>query len=210
MGSKGIPFKNRELFWRTAQTIPSDKKRNVWVTTDDPIISELARDYDFNVINRPSELASDTATIRETVLHVIQTANIRSDELIAMLYLTYPQRTWQDVEDAIDFFLDYYKMEVTDSLLCKKEVKTHPYLCMYERGVNGIFGSQVVRHDEYRRQDYPKCYEISHYISIFKASAVYKLNRNLYCDSTVFYPIDDVIDIDLPEHLEKYIQQDEN
>lgn len=75
---------------------------------------------------------------------------------------------------------------------------------MHEKGVNGLFGSQVISHDLYRRQDYPTCFEISHYIAIFIASSIYNLNNNLYTDSTIFWPISNVIDVDLKKDLNKF------
>lgn len=204
MGSKGLPFKNRQLFNKTADTIPEDKTSSVWVTTDDPVIADMAKDRGFNVINRPEYLADDVTPIRDVLAHSIGYVASNSD-LIVMLYLTYPERTWADIQEAMAFFLTYYQLGISDSMLCKKEIKSHPYLMMYEKGVDGIFGDQIVRHDLCRRQDYPTCFEISHFVSIFKAGSIFKLNRNLYCDSTVFFPIRDVIDVDLEEHLVKII-----
>jgi CMP-N,N'-diacetyllegionaminic acid synthase len=200
-GSKGFPFKNRKLLKYTLESIPDEKLPQVWVTTDDPIISTASRDHGVNVIRRPDEFGSDTSSIRDVLVHAVKEIGAKSDELIIMLYLTYPERTWEEVESAIDFFLTYYQTCLTDSMLCRKESKTNPYLCLQEYGVGGIFGKQIVQHDLYRRQDYPSCFEISHYISIFKAGALTKLNRNLYCDTTVFYPIDDVIDVDFEKNL---------
>ena len=200
LGSKGLPFKNRKLFSYTADSIPESFQ--VWVTTDDPEIKAMAIDRKFGVIDRPEELATDTASIRDVMYHAISSINIWPDDIVIMLYLTYPERTWQDIDAALEFFLNYYQLGISESLLCKKEVKTHPFLSMTEHGVDGIFGKQIVDHDLYRRQDYPKCFEISHYISIFKANSIYKLNRNLYCDTTVFYPISDVIDVDTQKEFD--------
>lgn len=201
MGSKGLPFKNRTLFKYTANIIPPEKKSDTWVTTDDPEIASMTREWGFNLIERPSELASDTTSVRDTMVHAINSAKIRRD-LIVVLYLTYPERTWEDVRNAMDFFLQYYQDKLTDSLLCKKEVKSHPYLCLQEHGVDGIFGKQLVSHDLYRRQDYPRCFELSHFVSIFDSAAIYKLNSNLYCDTTVFYEIPEVVDVDTQKDLD--------
>lgn len=201
MGSKGFPFKNRKLLKYTLDSIPEEKLSQVWVTTDDPIISTAAKDYGVNLIRRPDELGGDTTSIRDTLVHALKTIGVKSDELIVMLYLTYPERNWEDIKEAMDFFLTNYQSGLTESMLCRKEIKTHPYLCLQEHGVGGIFGKQLVQHDLYRRQDYPSCFEISHYITIFKAGALAKLNRNLYCDTTVFYPISDVTDVDFEKNL---------
>jgi len=200
MGSKGLPFKNRQLFDYTADSIPDSL--HVWVTTDDPEIKNMAISRKFGVIDRPEELATDSASIRDVMHHAVSAIGIQPEDIVLMLYLTYPERTWQDIDSALEFFLNYYQRGISESLLCKKEVKTHPFLAMTEHGIDGIFGEQIVQHDLYRRQDYPKCFEISHYVSIFKAGSIYKLNRNLYCDSTIFYPIPDVIDVDTQKEFD--------
>jgi N-acylneuraminate cytidylyltransferase len=202
LGSKGLPFKNRTLFDRTASIIPQAKRNSTWVTTDDPEIEAQAVDWGFNVIRRPAELSQDESSIRDVMLHAVRHLNLDSRELVLMLYLTYPERTWADVEAATEFFLQYYQYGATDSLLCKKAVKSHPYLCLEETGIGSAFGKQITPHDLYRRQDYPTCFELSHYISIFEAGAIYRLNRNLYSNNTVFYGIGDPVDIDTQKDLE--------
>lgn len=201
LGSKGLPFKNRILFRYTADIIPVEYRIHTWVTTDDLEIVEMAKEYKFNIIIRPTELGEDTTSIREVMYHAVNSAKIQPNDIVTMLYLTYPGRTWDEVSTASEFFLSYYQEGWTESLLCKKEAKSHPYLCMYERGLDGIFGRSIVDHDECRRQDYPTCFEISHYIAIFRAGALHTLNRNLYCDTTVFYSIGEVIDVDSKKEL---------
>jgi len=202
-GSKGFPLKNRELFKYTADIIPKSRIKDVWVTTDDDIIKLTAEEYKFNVIDRPQELATDTASIRDVMLHAVEEIGASTYDHIAMLYLTYPQRTWQHVINAYRFFVKHNDMGVTKSLLCRKEVQVNPYLYLEETGAKGLFGRQLKKHDLYRRQDYPACFEISHYISIFTAGELYKLNNNLYNKSTVFYKIPDVIDVDYLTDLKK-------
>ena len=119
-----------------------------------------------------------------------------------MLYLSYPERQWEEIEKAISFLKSVKDIR---SLLCKKEIKTHPWLCLIEEGEN--FGKQIVEHNLYRRQDYPKCFEISHYISIFYASEVQFLNKNLYNSKTVFYPIEEKVDVDSFNDLKRFHDQ---
>jgi CMP-N-acetylneuraminic acid synthetase len=203
-GSKGLPFKNRQLFQYTADIIPKEFYENVWVTTDDEQIIESASHYPFNTIHRPIRLAEDETSIRDVMFHAIEKIRASLDEPIVMLYLTYPERTWSHVEEALSLFIKHYSSGLCDSLLCRKEIKSHPYLYMYERGVDGLFGDQMVKHDEYRRQAYPPCFEISHYISIFTQSSINKLNRNLYSEDTLFFRIPDVIDVDTKIDLTRF------
>ncbi len=65
-------------------------------------------------------------------------------------------------------------------------------------------GRQIIQHDFYRRQDYPECFEISHFMFGCKTSEVKSLNNNLYNTDTLFYSIEDCVDVDLLEDLKKY------
>jgi CMP-N-acetylneuraminic acid synthetase len=118
-----------------------------------------------------------------------------------MLYLTYPERSWAEVES----FILHFEQSGARSMLCKKATNTTPYLMMHDLGNNK--GAQIIDHDFYRRQDYPECFEISHYMFGCKVSELNYLNNNLYNSNTIFYNIDDCIDIDLKEDLEKYENQ---
>lgn len=192
-GSKGLPGKNRMLFEFTKSIIPEHEYKNVWVTTDDEEVKKQAQC--FNVHNRDEKLAGDCVTIKDVLLDVSK--QFDNNDVIVMLYLTYPERTWKEVQRAIVYWNDNAK----SSMLCKKAVKTNPFLCMYDKGLKG---EQIIKHNLYRRQDYLKCFEISHYIFISRVSDLKKLNNNLYDEDTIYFKIDDPIDIDAIEDYERF------
>lgn len=198
-GSKGVPFKNRILLEHTLNIIPDSLKGDVIISTDDYFIIEKAKEYKVKAVRRSDKLSSDEASVKDVLINLIKNENISCQQTIIMLYLTYPERTWEEVESILSFFND----NDAKSVLCKKEVKTHPHMCMFE-AADGLRGEQVVRHNLYRRQDYPKCFEISHYMCAIKASEVNNLNKNLYNEDTFFYQIEDKIDIDYKKDLEAY------
>ena len=198
-GSVGFPFKNRILLKHTVSIIPEEFLHTVTVSTDDAEIMQMARDTNIDVLVRPPCLSNDTASMKSVVTHYIQEKKIPDDDIIVVLYLTYPHRKWMDVIHAILFFINEMNESAPEpaSMLCKKDVKTHPYLCLRE--TDDVHGAQIVRHNLYRRQDYPKCFEISHYICMFKARKIMLLNDNLYNNKTIYYKIDkDTIDVDYP------------
>jgi len=198
-GSKGVPFKNRILLEHTLNIIPDSLKGDVIISTDDDFIIEKAKEYKVKAVRRSDKLSSDEASVKDVLINLIKNENISCQQTIIMLYLTYPERTWEEVESILSFFND----NDAKSVLCKKEVKTHPHMCMFE-AADGLRGEQVVRHNLYRRQDYPRCFEISHYMCAIKASEVNNLNKNLYNEDTFFYQIEDKIDIDYKKDLEAY------
>jgi CMP-N,N'-diacetyllegionaminic acid synthase len=201
-GSKGIPHKNRKLFKYTADIIPEPWQKDTIVTTDDPVIIKQSRKYNFLTHIRPKELAEDGADPRTALQDVVTTRHLEPTDEIVMLYLTYPTRTFEDIGWAYQF----YKDNDADSLLCSEPVKTHPSLAMYDNGNNK--GEQVISHDLYQRQQYPKCFEISHFIAIMSVEALMtKVNKNLYYTDTIYYPMDRVLDIDYPVDLDNFLNQ---
>lgn len=201
--SKGLPFKNRILFYQTVNKIPTKLYEQVIVSSDDEVIIEECGKIGLMCDVRDSTLAEDTTSTKEVLTDLMNRGLIAEEDTVVMLYLTYPERTWKDVKKALDFF-DVHKAY---SLLCKKEIQgTHPYLYMFDAG--NYWGEQLVHHDLYRRQDYPKVFEISHFICIFKAKYLATLNNNLYCHWTYFYPISNVVDVDTPEDLKQINNED--
>lgn len=203
-GSKGLKHKNRLLFDYTAKTIPTQLSKNVYVTTDDEWIIERAKKYNFNFLNRQSCFASDDASIRDVLLELIHKCGISGD--LTMLYLTYPKRTWNDIINFEKFYVENGK----NPTLCKKKLKTHPYLCYYDIGSNK--GKKIVQHDLYRRQEYPKCFEVSHFLFSCKASEINYLDSNLFCDKTNFYEINEEngLDIDSLNDFNKFLKGNNN
>ena len=197
-GSKGLPGKNRILLEHTIEQIPQESQSDVIVTTDDEHIIDALKATKVNILHRSDELGGDTVSTKDVMADVIKRFKIPNDEVVVMLYLTYPERNWKEVSAAIKFFED----KGAKSLLCKKEIKAHPYLCMYEQ--DNYKGKQIVKHNLYRRQDYPKCFEISHYVCIFTPSEIKFLNKNLYNSNTLFFPIEDRIDVDAKRDLDMF------
>jgi CMP-N,N'-diacetyllegionaminic acid synthase len=195
--SKGFPNKNRYLFDFTAETIPVSLKRKTIVTTDDEEVLKKSEYYGFNSYRRPTIFCRDHTSMKEVLEDVLK--NYRNtffdEDIITVLYLTYPERKWSDIEKAYSFF-QAFKLK---SLLCKVDIgkNNHPFLWLLEKD-NGT-GEQLVEHDLYRRQDYPKMFRICHYIFMSYKKEIYNLNNNLYNKETKFFPIKEKIDVDTKE-----------
>jgi CMP-N,N'-diacetyllegionaminic acid synthase len=199
LGSKGIPFKNRKLCSYTLESIPHEYRDKVIINTDDDFLIQNCLVTGLKYYKRPENLGLDTTSTKDVMVDMVN--NYGLSGVIITLYLTYPQRTWDDIINAYHFF----NKKKSKSLLCKKEIKgTHPYLYMLEKDNN--MGEQLVKHNLYRRQDYPKVFEISHFISIFKSDELINLNNNLYNENTIFYNINEKIDIDNEEDFINFIK----
>lgn len=195
--SKGLPHKNRRLLKYTLDTIPKKFHKVTYVSTDDEVIMNRLVDTDFKIHVRSSENARDESSTRSLVEEFIEEMSFEEED-ITMLYLTYPERTFEEVLEMFSFF----RASGANSMLCKKQVLSHPYLCMYELADHR--GKQIIQHDLFRRQEYPKCFEISHYVSMFKSTEVKNLNNNMYNESTVFYNIGQKIDVDTKKDMRRF------
>jgi CMP-N-acetylneuraminic acid synthetase len=200
--SKGLPFKNRLLFNKTIDVIPKEYHKQIIVSTDDEYLIEKCESIGLRVSIRPDELSIDTTSTKEVVEYLVKNGDLNEDDVVIMLYLTYPERTFNQIKEVYNIFTN----KNIKSLLCKKDIKgTHPYLYMLDTGENK--GTQLIKHDMYRRQDYPNIFEISHYISIFNINEINKLNNNLYNNETYFFGISDVIDIDTEKELNELLHK---
>ena len=200
-GSKGLPGKNRKLFNYTASTIPLEERKNVIVTSDDDYI--LSRCATFGILghNRTIDLSNDFASTRDVLIDVVSEFNICKNDIVVLLYLTYPERSWSDIDRAIKMI----KNKKANSLLCRKEIESTPYLMMFEEA--DLKGTKVINHDLCRRQDYKKCFEMSHYVGAFRAGNLRDLDTNLWSIDTIFMTISNKIDVDHKSDLDQFLTE---
>ena len=202
MGSKRLPHKNRILVPITVSKLMPDWIPYTIITTDDPVIEEQAKEWGIKVHKRSKESSSDTATMTFTLKEVIRDCKIPENDWIVCLYPTYPERTSENILSSFDFI----KKTNAKSMLCKVPVKTHPWMCLQETEQDR--GKLVVDNDLYRWQDFPVCFQYSHFVIIFKASEIETFNSQLFNSETVFLGIKDIVDIDTSSDMKKYINNE--
>ena len=198
--SKGLPFKNRKLLDYTINNIPIELHEKTIVTTNDEKIIEKLSATNINVLRRDEQLCLDDISIKDVMIDVVKKFQMKSNDTIVMLYLTSPGRKFSDIEKILHY---YYERKIK-TLTCCVEPKTHPYLVLFKK--ENQKGEQVVKHDLYRRQDYPECFEIRHFVCIFQVDEIQKLNSNMYNESTIFYKIDSDIDVDHENDLKEFLK----
>ena len=197
--SKGFPYKNRKLLNFTLKSIPKELYGKIIVTTDDEWIEGELEELGVDFIHRSEGLSADDICMKDVVLDVLQKREELADKNIVLLYLTYPQRTFEQVQEIVSF----YEEHGARSLLCSKKVESHPFLCLFK--TNDHRGKQIIDHDLYRRQDYPECFELSHFMCIFYAKELKNLNKNLYNSNTLYYPVSNVIDVDTSKNFTDFL-----
>jgi CMP-N,N'-diacetyllegionaminic acid synthase len=110
-GSKRLPKKNvldlngKPLIeWSIEAGLKSKYIDKVVVTSDAAEILDIAESSGVSVINRPVELASDTATTFDAIKHTIN--NVNNYDYIVLLQPTSPLRTAQHIDEAIEILFE--------------------------------------------------------------------------------------------------------
>jgi N-acylneuraminate cytidylyltransferase len=210
-GSKGIPRKNSTLFAGIplvahsiihARQTPSVGR--VVVSTDDTQISTFAKQWGAEVVVRPTELGSDTATSESALLHVLEhfanTENYDPD-IVVFLQATSPLRMPGEIQRAIETFI----RENADSLLSVGPI--HGFVWRVEKD-GGIHAMGYDPQNRPRRQDAPEDFVENGSIYIFKPWVLRQLNNRLGGKIVVHrmnaldsFQIDEPGDIELLEGL---------
>ena len=200
-GSKGLLHKNRKLVPITVDNTRCKNFENLIISTDDEIISTYTVNNNIRLHSRSNLTASDCASMLSVLQEVANDLNFEDDDIIICLYPTYPTRTLNDIKNAFKLFTETQ----AKSLLCRTHVVTQPYLCM--RSADNNKGKALFKHNLYRRQDYPQCFKISHFVIIIKVSELKNVNDQLLNEDTVYMWIDKEIDVDTHKDLQQYYIQ---
>jgi N-acylneuraminate cytidylyltransferase len=111
-GSKAIPKKNIVPFlgsplitYTIHQSMDSDLIDKTYVSTDDENIADVSQQTGAKIIERPDELAKDTSTTEEALLHALESIP-ESPEIIVLLQCTSPLRREADIDDTIRLVIE--------------------------------------------------------------------------------------------------------
>jgi N-acylneuraminate cytidylyltransferase len=198
-GSKGIPQKNIKLLNRkplinytieVARSIFPDK--DICVTTDNDEIIETVEKSGLNVpFKRPPELATDTATSNDVLLHALdfyEKCGLCYDAIV-LLQPTSPLRTVAQVKEAVSL----YRNDI-DMVVSVRESHTPFVLCNENDDgyLDFVFNKSVTQ-----RQDMPKYYEYNGAIYVINTQSL-KNKGMANFDKKVKYvmPPESSVDID--------------
>ncbi|RZF61190.1 acylneuraminate cytidylyltransferase [Sphingomonas populi] len=201
-GSKGIPRKNVLPLGGTpliAHTIyaacAASRVSRVVVSTDDDEIASVALHHGAEVVRRPAELATDTASSEAALLHTLDV--LRADEgyepdLLVFLQCTSPLTAPEDIDGTIAALIDAH----ADSALA---VTTFHYFLWAEdeAGAHGINHDKSVR--LMRQQRTPEYLETGA-VYVMK-TAGFRAARHRFFGKTVLFdtPVERRLEIDEPE-----------
>ena len=171
-GSKGLPKKNIVslngkplIHYSINAGLGSENIDAVLVSSDDEEILHIAKEYGTEILKRPNNLSTDTASINHVILHVIEDKRIRSEgfEAIVLLQPTSPLRTSKHIDDA---FERLNKHDST-SLISVYIPKNSPFKC-FVRDQSGYLTGLVNNKAPFmNRQELPEVFMPNGAIYIF-------------------------------------------
>ncbi len=205
-GSKGIPGKNlREIGGvpLIGRAVIAAKRAisvsRVFVSTDDRDIAAAAESYGAEIVWRPAELASDTASSEAALLHALQTLEEKqglTPDLLIFIQCTSPFVTSVDIDGCVGKLID----AGADSAFTA--VRTHHFLWRYNgtgEAVEGINHNKAVR---LRRQDRQPEFMENGAVYVMKCTE-FRNFRHRFFGKTVCHPMESMasIEIDDPADL---------
>ncbi len=208
-GSKGLPGKNifnvagRPLIdWTIAAARESRYIDRVVLSSDDDEIVSVARNSGCDVpFKRPAELASDTASTLDVVLHALR--EIPGFDILVLLQPTSPQRTSADIDAACELYVD----TGSESCVSVKEAEESPYW-MFSLSPEKMLDPVVPPLPNiFRRQDLPVTYVLNGAIYIAGVNQLMR-NRTFIMSKTAAYvmPKERSIDIDTMADLTEFVK----
>lgn len=206
-GSKGLPGKNVKILGDKSLVAYSIKFAQECMTEGDALCVST-NDVDvLNVCNelqvtppfvRPDELAGDTSSTADVIIHAIEFYRSRGEEFeeIVLLQPTSPFRSKTDM-DAMIGIMDE---KACDMVVSVKEVKDNPYFNLFIEGEEGMLQSFIQENQRVsRRQDAPTAYAYNGSIYLFNRSEFERL-KGLAFGRIIKYVMPDSrsVDIDTP------------
>ena len=163
-GSKGIPDKNirvvagKPLLTRAIEgALSVDRIGKVIVSTDSERIAQTARDAGAQVLMRPDELATDTASELLAWRHAIAQTRDGLGDVFISLPATSPLRATQDIDAAIDV----YEAGGCDIVFGISPSHRSPFLNMVRRDDTGLISLVNPGTGAVRRQDVPQVFDVT-------------------------------------------------
>ena len=205
-GSKGLPGKNilpvqgRPLLaWTADAALAARALDRVVVSSDADAILAAARACGVEPLRRPAELATDTATTLDVIVHALDACP--GHDIVVVLQPTSPLRTAADIDGALERFA------ATGAPSCVSvcEAEQSPYW-MYRLGAGQALLPVVDGTPQAtRRQDLPTVYVLNGAVYVADAAWL-RTTRAFVAAGTVAHvmPVERSLDIDTAQDFERF------
>lgn len=213
-GSKGLLRKNvlplhgiPLIGWTIKAAQGCSYISKVFVSTDDYEIAKISEDLGALVINRPEELATDTASSIDVILHAIswlEQKEVQKYEGMILLQPTSPLRTSHHIKEAIELY-EKTAAKFVISVFEPTHTPIKSYLENDDSTISGLYSNEAPYQ---RRQDLPRAYQPNGAIYAFSIDE-FKLNNHFPRNKVFPYVMSEVesADIDTLEDLRKVEEQ---
>ena len=210
-GSKGLPGKNtRSLCGKPLISYTIEAALNcpavsaVYVNSDDAECLRIGAGLGARTYRRPPALGGDTVTMQATTVDFARhlKASGESFDAVIVLYPTYPLRDAADLGEILRVFWSHGGDR---PLLGAKRSRTHPFLFYtIDAESHPRPFLEIDPNRYYRRQDYPACYELTHFACVVPFDQVEGLNAQMQNERTAAMLIDPgkALDIDSIDDFE--------
>ena len=203
-GSKGIPGKNVRVLGDKpliAHTIDAARAAEcldrVVVSTDAPFIAEIAKRHSAEVPwLRPAELATDTASILDVVLHSLEmfrSVEQYSPDAVMVLQPTSPFRSASTIRAAVEM----YGRSSGESVVSVSVARDHPHWCkrVTPAGILQPWDPQAQVPNT--RQELPPAYCVNGVLYLASVATL-RTRRSLYGEQTraLIVPEEESLDLD--------------
>ena len=205
-GSKGVKNKNIKLLRGKPlinYTIEEARKvfvdSNIYVSTDSNKIKNIVEATGLKVpFLIPKELATDTSSSREVLLHAINYYEEKNDlalDFVVLLQPTSPFRNDTNIKESLALF-----NKNIDMVVSVKETKSNPYFTLYEETSEG-FLIKSKKGGFTRRQDIPKVWEFNGAIYIINVLSI-KSKKIHEFKKVIKYEMDEIFSTDIDNKLD--------
>lgn len=213
-GSKGLPGKNIKslagkplICYSIDAALSSPSISQVFVSTDDSSIADIAESHGATIIDRPSSLAADDTPEWLAWRHAIEWVwdNYGDFDKFISLPATSPLRSKEDIERAILKFSDTN----ADMCIAVTPANRSPYFNMVKRNSENYVELVITPEGEVtRRQDAPEVFDITTVVYVSTPDFINK-NFGLFSGNVVSIEvpkeraidIDDIHDFNLAESI---------
>lgn len=204
-GSKGVKNKNiRDLAGKPliAYTLEQAQASHLFdliaVSSDSPDILEVARRYGADLlVERPAQLATDTAAKLPVIRHCVEQAeqvSVKRFDVVVDLDATSPLRLLEDIQDAVGLL----ESEKVSNVITAAPARRSPYFNLVELGEDGVVRlSKPMGKPITRRQDSPRCFDMNASIYVWQRAALFDYPTVFNADTRLLVmPEDRSTDID--------------
>lgn len=205
-GSKRLPDKNildfdgKPLIAHTIEAATASTHVNkVIVSTDSKKIADIAKTYGAEVpFLRPSELATDTASFDDMLLHALEVLNAKDlYDIVVVLQPTSPLRTTKDINSAISMIIEKQAEGVVSVCECEHHPKWSGSLPL-DKSMASFVDSENLK----RSQDLGKYYRLNGALYCFTIENIFRNNGVRYTEGVFAYEMDKATSIDIDEQFD--------